>query len=300
VALLTGLVGVGFTPVTAQVRQQQQPYTLEVQVDLVSITAVVYDKSGHFVADLGPQDVEVYEDGVRQEVSIFEQAKGGEDKIPLSVMLVLDASGSMNENLHFLQEAALTFVYKLEGADQAQVVQFNDSIKGSADFTGDIDRLERFIEALQAWGGTSLYDAIQYGLDRIRDQPGRKALVVFSDGEDTTSTLSQREVIDYARAVEATVYTVGISGRGGRSPRGFLKKVAQETGGAYFFPGDVGDLVEVFAKISEELHNHYLLAYTPKRPPDGSFREIEVKIPSRPDVQIRVRKGYFAVSHHRR
>ncbi len=292
VALLASLAG--FVAATGRA-QQQQPYSLEVQVDLVSITAVVYDKGGRFVADLGPQDVEVYEDGVRQQVSIFEQAKGGENKIPLSVMLVLDASGSMNENLHFLKEAALTFVYKLEGADQAQVVQFNNSIKGSAVFTGDIDRLERFIEALQAWGGTSLYDAIQYGLNRIRDQPGRKALVVFSDGEDTTSTLKQREVIDYARAVEATVYTVGISGGGGRSPRGFLKKVAQETGGAYFFPGDVGDLVKVFAKISEELHNHYLLAYTPKRPPDGSWREIEVKIPSRPNVQIRVRKGYFAV-----
>ena len=90
----------------------------------------------------------VYEDGVAQDVSIFQQAAGGDEKIPLSVMLVLDASGSMNENLHFLQEAALTFVYKLEDADMAQVVQFNESIKGSAEFTGDIDRLERFIDGL--------------------------------------------------------------------------------------------------------------------------------------------------------
>jgi Ca-activated chloride channel homolog len=282
-------------PAAAQV-VQQQPYTLEVRVDLVSITAVVYDKAGHFVVDLGPGDVEVYENGVLQEVSIFQQAKGGEEKIPLSVMLVLDASGSMNENLHFLQEAALTFVYKLEDVDQAQVVQFNESIKGSADFTGDIDRLERFIEGLQAWGGTSLFDAIHYGLNRVRDQPGRKALVVFSDGEDTTSTMKDQEVVDYARSVEATVYTVGISGMGGRSPRGFLKKVAQETGGAYFFPDDVGDLVQVFAKISEELHNHYLLAYAPKRPADGTWREIEVRLRNRPDVQLRVRKGYFAVA----
>jgi VWFA-related protein len=272
------------------------PFTLEVQVDLVSITAVVYDKAGRFVADLGPDDIEVYEDGVRQEVSIFRQVEGGDEKIPLSVLLVLDASGSMNENLHFLKEAALTFVYKLEDVDRAQVVQFNESIKGSAEFTGDIDRLERFIDALQAWGGTSLYDAIHYGLNRVRGEPGRKALVVFSDGEDTTSTLEKRDVIDYARAVEATVYTVGIRGGRGGTPTGFLKNVARETGGAYFFPGDVGDLVRVFAEISEELHNHYLLAYTPKRPPDGSWREIEVRLPTREDAELRVRKGYFAVS----
>jgi Ca-activated chloride channel family protein len=277
-------------------RPTPTPFTLEVGVNLVSVTVVVYDKAGRFVQDLGPQDIEVRENGVPQEVSFF-QAASGEEKIPLSVMLVLDASGSMKENLGFLQEAALAFVYKLEDVDIAQVVQFNESIKGSAEFTGDIDRLERFIDGLQAWGGTSLYDAIHYGLNRIRDQPGRKALVVFSDGEDTTSTFQEKEVIDYARAVEATIYTVGIkAGRGfaGRTPRGFLKKIARETGGDFFFPKKIGELVKVFSKISDELHNHYLLAYAPKVPPDGTWREIDVEL-DRKDAELRVRKGYFAV-----
>ena len=150
------------------------------------------------------------------------------------MVLVLDASGSMRENMHFLQEAALAFVYKLTDVDEALVVQFNESIKGSAEFTGDVARLEQFVEALQAWGGTSLYDAIHYSLGRIKDQPGRKAIVVFSDGADTTSGMKEQEVVDYARAVEATVYCVGIRGESGlmaRSPRGFLRKIAQETGG---------------------------------------------------------------------
>jgi Ca-activated chloride channel family protein len=281
-------------PTTAPIK----PFTVEVDVDVVSVTAVVFDKSGQFVRGLGPKDVTLREDGVPQEVSYFREASSAAgERVPLSVVLVLDTSGSMAKNLQFLQEAVLSFVYKLENVDTAMVVSFNDSIKGSADFTGDIDRLERFVEGLQAWGGTSLYDAIQYSLDRIKNQPGRKALIVFTDGADTTSTLTDREVVDYARAVEATVYSIGFSGGGG-SPRGFLKKIASETGGQFFAPDKVGDLIKVFSEISNELKNHYLLAYVPKRPPDGTWRQIELTV-DRPGAEVRVRKGYFAIKRRR-
>ena len=297
-ALLLALVCAAPGPARSQAPPPPGPFTFESAVDVVSLTAVVHDKAGRFIHGLGKSDIEVYEDGVRQDVTYFREASGSSgEKIPLSVILVLDASGSMRANMHFLQEAALAFVYKLTDVDQALVVQFNESIKGSADFTGDVPRLEQFVEALQAWGGTSLYDAIQYALNRIKEQPGRKAIVVFSDGADTTSTLKEQEVVDYARAVEATVYCVGIRGASGlmaRSPRGFLRKVAQETGGSFFFPDHVGDLIKVFNGISDELHNHYALAYSPRRPPDGMWRDIEVRL-NRKDAAIRVRKGYFAV-----
>ena len=216
--------------------------------------------------------MELLENGVKQEVSYFREASSQGDaseRVPLSVVLVLDTSGSMKENMHFLQEAVLSFVYKLEEVDTALVVSFNESVKGSAEFTGDTDRLERFVEGLQAWGGTSLYDAIHYSLGRIKDQPGRKAVIVFSDGADTTSSMEDREVVDYARAVEATVYSIGFKGSGmmASSPRGFLRKIATETGGQFFAPDKVGELIKVFNEISEELKNHYLLAYTPKREP---------------------------------
>ena len=278
-----------------------RPFTLEVETNIVSVTAVVQDKNGAFIRGLGPQDIVVTEDGVKQEVAFFREAKGPGEKIPLSVVLVLDSSGSMKNSMHFLQEAATTFVHKLEEVDKALVVDFNSGVRGSAEFTEDVDRLERFVEALQPWGGTSLYDAIHYGLNRIKDQPGRKALIVFSDGDDTTSSLGEKDVIDYARAVEATVYCVGIRGGAGlvdRGPRGFLRKVARETGGTYFFPEKVGDLIRVFSGISDELHNHYLLGYTPQRSPDGTWREIEVKL-NRKEAQMRVRKGYFAVKRAR-
>jgi VWFA-related protein len=180
------------------------------------------------------------------------------------------------------------------------VVSFNESVKGSAEFTGDVDRLERFVEGLQAWGGTSLYDAIHYSLGRIKDQPGRKALIVFSDGADTTSSMEDKAVVDYARAVEATVYSIGFKGSGlmASSPRGFLRKIATETGGQFFAPDKVGELIKVFNEISNELKNHYLLAYTPERAADGSWREITLKV-NRPDAEVRVRKGYFALKRRR-
>jgi len=277
-----------------------KPFTVEVDVDVVSVTAVVFDKSGHFVRGLGPKDVTLLEDGVGQEVSYFREASSAaEERVPLSVVLVLDTSGSMSQNMHFLQEAVLSFVYKMEEVDTALVVSFNESVKGSAEFTGDVDRLERFVEGLQAWGATSLYDAIQYSLGRIKDQPGRKAIIVFSDGADNTSTLADREVVDYARAVEATVYAIGFKGQGAfGSPRGFLRKIASETGGQFFAPDRVGDLIKVFNEISNELKNHYLLAYSPKRPSDGTWRQIQLTI-SRPGTEVRVRKGYFAVKRRR-
>ena len=296
VTLVAILSLTGSAPVTAQDPPQIKPFTVEVEVDVVSVTAVVFDKKGTFIRGLGTGDVELYEDGVLQDVDYFREASSDEaERVPLTVVLVLDTSGSMNKSMRFLQEAVLNFVYKLEEVDTAMVVSFNESVKGSAEFTGDLDRLERIVDGLQPWGGTSLYDAIHYSLNRIRDAPGRKAVIVFSDGADTTSSLRDRDVVDYARAVEATVYCIGFQGVGaGGSPKGFLKRIAKETGGQFFSPGNVGDLVKVFNEISDELKNHYLLAYTPKREADGSWREIDLKV-NRPEAKVRVRKGYFHI-----
>jgi VWFA-related protein len=276
---------------------------VDVDVDVVSVTAVVQDKAGRFVPGLGPRDIEVYEDGIRQEVSYFREASSdSEQKIPLAVVLVLDSSGSMAKSMRFLREAAITFITKLEEVDSGLVVQFNESVKGSAEFSQDLDRLEQFVESLQAWGGTALYDAVHYGLTRVKDRPGRKAVIVFSDGADHASSTPEQEVVDYARSVEATVYSILIKGEGdilGRGPRGFLRKIAQETGGSFFSPDKVAELNKIFSGISDELHHHYLLAYTPKRSPDGLWRTIEVRMVGRKDTQIRVRKGYFAVKRRK-
>jgi Ca-activated chloride channel family protein len=276
-----------------------KPLTLEVGVDVVSVTAVIYDKAGRFIPGLQPHNVTLLEDGVPQTLTYFREASGGDAGIPLSVVMVLDTSGSMKENLSFLKEAASSFLTRLEEPDSALVVSFNETVKGSLEFTADIDRLDAFVNGLQVWGGTSLYDAIQYSLGRVKDRPGRKALVVISDGDDTTSSTRESDVIDYARSVEATIYTIGVRpGTGGGPDKGFLRKVASETGGSFFFPDGIGELLKVFAGISDELHNHYLLAYSPKRPPDGGFRAIEMRL-DRKDAEVRVRKGYYALKRRR-
>jgi VWFA-related protein len=295
-ALVSPRALLGQTPPTQTPSPQTPPpLVLEVEVEIVSVTAVIFDRAGHFVKGLKPQDVELLEDGVKQDLTYFKEAAGGDEKIPLSVVMVLDTSGSMKRNMRFVQQAATTFVQKLQDVDQALVVSFNESIKGSAEFTDDSDRLDQFVDGLQAWGGTSLYDAIHYSLGRVRDRPGRKALVVFTDGDDTTSHLTAQEVIDYARAIEATIYCVGIDS----ASHGFLRKIAVETGGEAFFPDRVAELSRVFASISEELHNHYALAYTPKRPADNAFRAIQLRVPGKKDIEVRVRKGYFAIKRRR-
>jgi VWFA-related protein len=303
-----GLVSSGPAPAQAPAGQPPPtppPFVLEVDVNVVSVTAVITDKNGRFVKGLGLTDVELLEDGVKQELSYFKEASGQEgERIPLSVALVLDTSGSMGPNLHFLQEAATNFLYKLEEGDSAMVASFNDSVKGSSEFSADVERLEQSITGLQAWGGTSLYDAVHYALGRVKDQPGRKAVVVFSDGADTTSTLNDQAVVDYAKAVEATIYIIGFRGSAGLfapSPKGFFRKLSDETGGAFFFPDKIGELHKIFNEIASELNNHYLISYSPKRPPDGSFRAISMKLlgPQAKDREIRLRKGYFAVKRSR-
>lgn len=272
------------------------PLVIGAEVQVVSVPVLAFDRAGRFIADLRKEELTVLEDGVPQEITYLGRGSG-EDRIPLSVALSLDTSGSMQDSISFLREAASFFTGKLEGGDTALVIQFNETVKSSAEFTDDIERLDSFIAGLRAWGATSLYDSIQYGLERLKDRPGRKALIVFSDGEDTSSVAGKDDVVAYARSIEASIYAIGI--KGFRTPRGFLKQIAEETGGAYFFPDKVSELIQVFDTIAKELRNNYLVAYSPKRPADNTYRRIVVRV-SRPDATVRVRPGYFALKARRR
>jgi VWFA-related protein len=291
----------------AQPPVTQPPFVIETDVNVVSVTAVIFDKAGRFVPGLGTKDVELLEDGVKQQVTYFREAsaEGEGERIPLSVVLVLDTSGSMVPNMGALQEAATNFLYKLEEGDTAMVVSFNETVKGSTEFTSDVEQLERKVNGLQPWGGTSLYDAVHYSLGRVKDQPGRKSVVVFSDGEDTTSTMfNDQAVVDYAKAVEATIYVIGFRGAPGlfaSTNKGFFRKLSDETGGAFFFADKIGELNKIFGVIANELKNHYLLSYSPQRSPDGSYRTISLRLvsPKAKDYEVRVRKGYFAVKRSR-
>ncbi len=273
------------------------PLIIGAEVEIVSVPVMVFDKGGRFVAGLKKEDIQIYENGVLQEVTYLASSTG-DDKIPLSLALTLDTSGSMQPSVDFLKESAIYFTGKLEPTDQALVVQFNESVKSSSEFTEDTDRLDSFINGLQVWGGTALYDAVLYSLDRLRDRPGRKALVLLSDGDDNgASSASKSQVTAMARSLEVSIYAVGIQGFD--TPKGFLKNLAEDTGGLYFFPGKVAELIKVFEAISKDLKNNYLVAYSPTRPADNTYRKIEVRVVNRPEVTVRVRPGYTASKKRR-
>jgi Ca-activated chloride channel family protein len=275
--------------------QPRPPLVVGAEVEVVSVPVLVYDKSGRFVEGLKKEDIQILEDGVPQEV-MYLAASTGEDRIPLSIALTLDTSGSMQPSIKFLKEAATYFTGKLEASDQALVVQFNESVKSSSEFTDDTDRLDSFINGLQVWGGTALYDAVMYSLDRLRDRPGRKALILLSDGDDNASASGKAQVTALAKSLEVSIYSVGIQGFD--MPRGFLKNLAEDTGGAYHFPNKTSELIKVFEAISKDLKNSYLVAYSPKRAADNTYRKIEVRV-SRPEVTVRVRPGYMAAKKRR-
>lgn len=275
---------------------QRPPLIIGAEVEVVSVPVLVFDKGGRFIPDLKKEEIQILEDGVPQEITYLASSLG-EERIPLSIALTLDTSGSMQPSIAFLKEAATYFTGKLEASDQALVVQFNESVKSSSEFTDDTDRMDSFINGLQVWGGTALYDAVLYSLDRLRDRPGRKALILLSDGDDNgASQATKAQVTAMAKALDVSIYAVGIQGFD--TPRGFLKNLAEDTGGLYYFPSKVSELIKVFEAISKDLKNNYLVAYSPKRQADNTYRKIEVRV-SRPEVTVRVRPGYMAAKKRR-
>lgn len=275
---------------------QRAPLIISAEVEVVSVPVLVFDKGGRFIPDLKKEDITILEDGVPQEIMYLSSSMGA-DRIPLSIALVLDSSGSMEPSIDFLKESATFFTSKLEADDQALVVQFNHTVKSSSEFTNDTERMDSYINGMQVWGGTALYDAIMYGLDRLRDRPGRKALILLSDGDDSRASQATRsQATALAKSLDVSIYSVGIEGFD--TPKGFLRNLAQDTGGTYHFPSKVSELIKVFDEIAKDLKNNYLVAYSPKRAADNTYRKIEVRV-ARPEVTVRVRPGYMAAKKRR-
>ena len=176
-------------------------------------------------------------------------------------------------------------------------------MKGSAEFTGDADRLERFVDSLEAWGGTALYDAVHYGLTRVKDQPGRKAVIVFSDGADHNSTMTEQEVIDYARSVEATVYSILIRGEQGMLGAQPARLPAQDRPGdgrVLLLPGQGGRAAEGLLRASPTSCTSTTRWPTRRaRTPTAPGARSRSGCVSRKDAEVRVRKGYFAVKRRK-
>ncbi len=279
-------------------------------IEVVALAVTVLDAKQHLVSDLQRPDFEVYEDGVRQELTYFETSE-----VPMDLALLVDTSISMEPKLPFVRTAAEGVVGRLRAADRVSIMAFNDHVRILSPFTGDREAIGAALAATKAGGGTALYNGIYVALREFRkgmtpDAPvRRRAIVVLSDGEDTASVLSFEELMAEARRAGVTIYTIGLrtdplSGyQAARTRRFFsqadfaMKRLAQETGATSHFPERPADIQTAYDAIGQELGRQYAIGYVSSNPMrNGAFRRVQVRITDRPDVRSRTRLGYVAGS----
>ncbi|MGH9337666.1 MAG: VWA domain-containing protein, partial [Vicinamibacteria bacterium] len=285
------------------------PYVFESRVDMVSVAVAVTDEKGNFITDLEVEDFTVFEDGVAQEIRLF--ASGlkeswvglpPEEKDAVSgrqvIGLLLDASGSMEEDIRLVRQAALKFLTNLPKTENLFVMDFDENIRLSQYSTDDQRLLSDRIYDVRAEGWTALYDAVATFLERIYALDGKKTLVVFSDGVDSRSTLGVGEVLDMVKLSDVTIHSVHFGAADARNTRTFeegrfLRQLAGETGGSYAFGDSLAKLDELYDEILEELFSQYTLGYVSSNSKrDGKYRKIKVEVDSE-DVKIRFRRGYY-------
>ncbi len=273
-------------------------------IDIVSLNVTVIDGQQMFVTDLEEKDFSVFEDGAEQDIQFFSRSN-----LPIALSLLIDTSASMEERLFVAQDAAVGFAQRIRPQDLAQVVDFNSRVSIVQGFTGDKDAIERAIRGTAPGGSTSLYNAIYIALRELarikaRDTEDirRQAIVVLSDGEDTTSLISFEEVMDLAKRSETVIYTIALRPREQTALKGFreaefvLRQFAQETGGRSFAVNRAEELTAVYGQIADELSSQYTLAYSSKNGQrNGTWRKLLVRV-TRPNVTVRTRLGYYAPS----
>ncbi len=268
-------------------RTQSLGYVEKVDVDVVQVIATVTDGSGHFVTGLPRSAFHIEEDGKPQRISHF----GAED-VPLELVVACDVSGSMTPAMPRLKAAVKEFLGAVPPRDQVTLIGFNDSIFALT--RRQIDPAERIkaVDRLAPWGATALYDVILRGVDMLGKQPGRRAMIVFSDGEDQGSHASITDVERRLQASDVTLYMIG-QGRGVEveALKSVMQRLVEPTGGRALFTDNIDQLHAAFSDLLEELSNQYLLGYestNPKR--DDAFRRIAVRVDGQ--SRVRARQGY--------
>jgi VWFA-related protein len=316
---------------------QQQPKKLpedsqiiRVNVEMVSLPVVVTTQDGRRITNLKQEDFEVYEDGVKQEISGF----GSTDE-PLEIALLLDTSGSTEAKLAKIQNAAIDFVHQLHPDDEVAILSFADDTTLQQDFSINREKNEYGIKKTRPGGWTVVYEAVWLALEEIlKPIKERKALVLFTDGVDThSSKANEKETLELAKETRATIYCVyyntendqyrrrttiggyptqtnppifnplppiigGSSSGSGSDPseykhgREYLAKLTEYSGGLVF--DGLTDLNSAFANVAKELASQYSIGYYSNNGKnDGKFRKVEVKV-NKPDLVARTKKGYYA------
>ncbi len=285
-----------------QEKAGKEKETFRSGVNLVNLSVSVVDEKGRYVTDLTENEILVFEDGQPQGTSFFETGR-----LPMAMVMLLDTSASMTYKLPQAQDAAMDFVKRLRGEDAAQIVGFQSKSRVLQEFTNDPIELQIAIQYLNPTGSTSLYNAVYVALKELAKlqahAPGevrRKAVVILSDGEDTSSLIDFDDVVDLAKRTETSVYSVGMMNETPRlwdkakEAEYVLRRLARETGGQVFFAIKTDEVSKAFNRIADELSNQYELGYVSNNSRfDGSWRQVAVRT-TRPGLSTRARPGYFA------
>jgi VWFA-related protein len=264
----------------------------KVNVEVVQVTVTVTDDRGRFVGGIPRSAFRIFEDGKPQTITYFASAD-----VPLELIVAVDISGSMTPSMPKLKKAVKDFLASVPSRDQVTLLGFNDNVFALTRKTTDPTERARAVDRLAPWGATALYDVILRGIDMLGRQTGRKAFIVFTDGEDQGSHVTIEEVERRLQASDVTLYMIG-QGRG--LSQDYLKKVMHRltvpTGGRVLTTDSVDELHGAFEALLDELSNQYLLGYPPtntKR--DDTWREIKVEVEGYKGV--RARQGYRATPY---
>ena len=286
----------------AAVAAAQTP-TFPIALEEVHVAFSVRNARGNLVTNLTAADVEVKEDGRRQEVQLFARAidegqdtAAAREALALDLGLALDTSTSMLEELKLSQQAATRFLEAIPRARELYTIFFDEDIRVSRYDSENQQGLYDRIHASKGGGNTALYDAIAVYLSRVQDGSGRKVLVLFTDGDDTRSALGFGDLMKLVRSGRVTIYPIafGMQGRGAGTlrPRAVLQELATTTGGEVFTPRSSRDLAAIYDRILEDLAAQYVIGYISDNPArDGKLRRIKVttKVPG---LVVRHRSGY--------
>jgi Ca-activated chloride channel family protein len=290
-------------------KDDSQVPTFKVAVKLVNVYCTVTEANGSPVTDLKKEDFSLSEDGVPQNISVFEQ----ESERPISIVLALDVSGSVRKDLKSELDSAHKFISSiLRPQDALSLYQFSETVTEIVPFTSRMSRINDGFKEIHLGAGTALYDAVYLGGEALGKREGRKVMVVITDGGDTMSQLKYSEAVRSAQIAEAIVYSiimVPIEASAGRNTGGehALIQISKDTGGKYYYADGEVDLDKAFEQISKELRTQYLLGYySNRRVADSDFRKLNVTVsrkrtPAATDGQaddrealpVRHRAGYY-------
>jgi Ca-activated chloride channel homolog len=279
--------------------QAQQP-VFRVETELVSFGVTVTDKRGSFQTDLTAEDFEIIEDGKPQTLKYFVRGDQADVAPELHVGLLFDTSGSMSADIATARTAAVKFLNALPEARDITLVDFDTEVRLSKYGQQDFPRIVERIRARKPDGFTALYDALGQYINGAEADPGRKVLVLFSDGGDTRSALGFADVMTLLRGSDVTVYSVGFMYNQSTSVRNQqrlrLTQIADESGGEAFFPLSMKEIESAYDRILTQVRAQYTLGYiSTNTAQDGRWRKVEIRL-RRSDlkgVRVQTRKGYF-------